>query len=52
MIRLIAIVAFALGIVFYAWSLGHGAFQWPLFALIGFLCLAIDGPWNWKWPHS
>lgn len=48
MIRLAAIVAFILAIIFYGFSISHGVWTYIIFALIGFLCLALDG---FSWPR-
>lgn len=49
MMRLIAIVAFALAVIFYAGGFGRGTFDWTLLMLIGLLCFAADdGSW-WPW---
>ena len=44
---LISIVAFAFAIIFKAWSLGHGVWDWQLFMLIGLLFLAVAGWGGW-----
>ncbi len=51
MASLLAIVSFAIAVLFYALRLGHGTWTWTLFALIGLLCLAVAGRWD-GWPHG
>jgi len=34
-LHLLAIISFVFGVVFYAWSLGHGVWTWPFFELLG-----------------
>ena len=46
MFSLAAIIAFALSVIFYAWSVGHGVWTWQLFMLTGLLCVAISSRWN------
>lgn len=46
MIRLLAIISFALAFIFYAWSIRHGVWTWILFMLGGFLLASISGSWD------
>lgn len=43
MIHLAAIIAFILAVIFWAWSLGHGVWQWELFMLLGLALWCISG---------
>lgn len=45
MIHLLAIISFALAVIFYAWTITHGTITSELFMLIGmFLWCASDHP--------
>jgi hypothetical protein len=46
MVRLLAIIAFALAVIFDAWSITHGAFTWELFMLLGLLAWCISSAWD------
>lgn len=50
MFYLAAIVSFVLAILFYAWHIHHDVFTYVLFALIGWLCMALAGKWP-GWPR-
>ena len=50
MVRLLAIVFFALAVVFDAWSVSHGVWTWHLLALLGLLAWCISSAWdNHRW---
>lgn len=49
MTHLLAIIAFALAVIFYAWSITHGVWTWEFFMLWGFLLEAISA--HPKWPY-
>jgi hypothetical protein len=43
-----SVVAFAIAVLMYAFSLHSGkVITYVLFTLIGFLCLALDRGWAW-----
>jgi hypothetical protein len=46
MIKILAVLAFALAVIFNAWSLQHGAITWQLLALIGLFLLALAALWD------
>jgi hypothetical protein len=46
MVRLFAIISFALGFIFKAWSISHGAFDWQLLMLLGLLLWCISSAWD------
>lgn len=35
MLRILAILAFVMSIIFYAWNISHGTWTWVLWALLG-----------------
>jgi hypothetical protein len=49
MLHLIAIIAFVLAVIFWAWNLVHGVWAWEMFMLLGltFWC-ASEHPKN-RW---
>ena len=49
MTHLLAIIAFALATIFYAWHLSHGVWAWPFFTLLGFLLESVSH--HEKWPY-
>lgn len=49
MIHLLAIIAFALAVIFFAWHIVHGVWSWQFFMLWGFLLSTIAG--HEKWPY-
>ena len=49
MTHLLAIIAFALSVIFYAWSIKHGVWSWQFFMLWGFLLEAVSS--HDKWPY-
>lgn len=46
MVRILAIAAFALAVIFNAWSFSHGAFTWQLLALLGLFFWCISSAWD------
>lgn len=42
MFHLAAIILFILSVIFYAWSLGHGVWNYILFALLALTCWCIS----------
>ena len=49
MVHLLAIIAFVLSVVFYAWDIAHGHWTWTLFMLLGLLLWCISGHPKCKW---
>ena len=49
MTHLLAIIAFALAVIFYAWSINHGVWTPIFLALWGLLLWCISG--HPKWPY-
>ena len=42
MTHLAAIIAFILGVIFYAWSISHGIWAWEFFMLLGLALWCIS----------
>jgi len=45
-VHLLAIISFALAVIFNAWNIHHGAWSWTLFTVIGLLLWCISGRWD------
>lgn len=46
MVHLAAIISFALGVIFDAWNITHGVWDYKLFMLIGLLLWCVSGKWD------
>lgn len=49
MTHLLAIIAFALAVIFYGWSIHHGIWTAEFMALWGLLLMALSA--HEKWPY-
>ena len=49
MIHLLAILAFALAVIFFAWNIKHGVWSWEFLMLWGFLLECVSGHEKWPW---
>jgi hypothetical protein len=53
MIRLLAILSFAIAVLFDLWSIHHGIWTWTPFMLIGLLLWCISDGWDHTpWRHQ
>ena len=46
MVHLAAIISLALAVIFDAWRISHGIWDFRLFALLGLLLWCISGRWD------
>lgn len=46
MIRLLAIISLALSVIFDAWNISHGTWNYVLFLLIGLLLWCVSEKWD------
>lgn len=49
MTHLLAIIAFALAVIFYGWGISHGVWTYTFMALWGLLLMALSA--HPKWPY-